>query len=322
MKYKNYSKDDLIKKIHKMEETEEKVLDKRDDLIEAQYSTTGYLGPWFWDVKNDVIALNPLQNKMFKHNNSKKIPFDDYVDLVHEDDKHLVRREFERHIKDHLSVVEIEYRILFNDEKYHWLYHRAEIDEKDSSNHPLHVTGIIMDTTEKRNNEEYLKNQKELHEKNATLDFLTNLLNRRGFHAHTARYLQGTHSLNKPISIAMLDIDSFKQANDTHGHEYGDKVLFDIANLLKESTRDDDIVSRFGGDEFLLILIDRNLQTAYKICERIRKAVQKQYENADVNITLSGGVKETRGEDLNEVIKSVDDLLYQAKKAGKNKIAK
>lgn len=322
MSYKNYSKDDLIKKIHKLEDTKQKELDKRDELIESQYSATGYLGPWLWNVKNDVITLNPVQNKMFKLNSSKKISFDDFMEFVHEDDQEFVRREFDGHIQGKITVVEIEYRVLFNDDRYHWLYHRAEIDETDSSNQPLHVMGIIMDITEKRKTEEYLNKKKELHEKNATLDFLTNLLNRRGLHAHTSRYLRGTHSTNKTISIAMFDIDYFKQANDTYGHEYGDEVLFDIANLLKENTRDEDIVSRFGGDEFLLILMDSELNTAYKICERIRKAVQYKYENNEVKITLSGGVYESHDEDVNALIKKVDDLLYQAKKNGRNKIIK
>ena len=322
MKYSDYSKDQLIKKVRKMEKTEKKASNKRDDLIRMQYSSTGYLGSWHWDVKQDMITLNPMQQELFKLKSSKKISFDVFLNLAHENDKELVKTEFDKHLKKDIPAVEIEYRVLFADGDYHWIYHRAEIDETDASNQPLHVMGIMMDITEKRDTETYLNEEKKIHEKNATLDFLTELLNRRGLHIHTKRFFQGTHSTDKPITIAMFDIDEFKEANDSYGHEYGDKVLLDIANLLKDNTRSEDIVSRFGGDEFLLIFTDMHLNDAYKVCERIRTAVQKKYQDEAVKITLSGGIQQYHNEDLDTLIKKVDDLLYQAKRNGKNRIVK
>ncbi len=320
MKYKNYTKTQLIDMIHNLENSENKAMDKRDELIRSQYYATGYLGPWHWDVKSDTVTLHPVQHEMFNLKKTETLSFKDYLNLVHEDDKAMVEKEFQNHLKNNIPAVEIEYRIRFYDKKYHWLYHRAEIDESDASGNPIHVMAILMDITEKRNTVEHLNHEKKLHEKNATLDFLTNLLNRRGLHVHSSRFFQGVQATKKDITIAMFDIDNFKHANDTFGHEYGDQVLLDIANLLREHTRNEDIVSRFGGDEFLLIFTDMKLEKACRICERIRQTAQEQYKDAEVKITLSGGVKEYEGESMKTMIKQVDTLLYKAKRSGKNKI--
>lgn len=183
------------------------------------------------------------------------------------------------------------------------------------------MTGALLDITEKRETEQQLNAEKTVHEKEATMDFLTNLLNRRGFHKHLNSYFNSSQ-FDGDIIIAMFDIDNFKKANDTFGHDYGDQVLQDISNLLRDNTRNTDIVSRFGGDEFLVILTNTTLKNGYEVCERIRKSTQDKYKDQEVKITISGGVREYENEDREELISKVDELLYHAKNHGKNRIMK
>ncbi|MFH5881885.1 diguanylate cyclase [Liberiplasma polymorphum] len=322
MKYDDYSREELISKIRSMEKTEKKEVEKSNNLIRLQYLTSGYLGPWHWNAEKDTITLNSMQQKVFKINSLKQLSFDGFMTIVHKTDKELVKDSFAKLVNGDISVVEIEYQLLFEDGKYHLLYHRAETDETNELNQTIGILGVIIDITEKRQKDESLNRELDEHKKHATLDFLTNLLNRRGLHAQTSRFLQGTHSINMPISIAMFDIDNFKQVNDKYGHEYGDQILIEIANLLRENTRSEDIVSRFGGDEFILVLINKKIMEAYDVCERIRLAVEGKYQKFDIKITLSGGVKEFQEEDISDTIRKVDALLYKAKSNSKNRILK
>jgi len=322
MDYKDYSTSELIKRIRDLEKDKAEDLKKRDELVRSQYSKTGYLGPWHWDPKDDVLKLNGVQQEMFITDDAPEtLTFDYYLSLIHKEDRESVKKEFDAYLKGEVSAVESEYRLLFNDGEYHWIYHRAEIDEVDDENVPEKIIGSISDISNEREYEEQTNAEKERLEKKASQDFLTNLLNRRGLHEHMNNYMKKSIDKGK-LAIAMFDIDNFKRANDTFGHVYGDQVLREISELLEENTRDTDIVSRFGGDEFIVIFTKTSVDTAYDVCERIRHTVENRYQEEEVGITLSGGLKEYENENRQELVTKVDKLLYRAKKDGKNKIVK
>ena len=128
----------------------------------------------------------------------------------------------------------------------------------------------------------------------------------------------------KPFTLVMADIDHFKEINDSYGHNAGDKFLIGASKLLLKSIRKSDIVSRWGGDEFLILLPETGLSggtdLANKLLEIFRKKVFK-YSNIKINITMSFGVFEyTKDKSINECIKSVDDLLIRAKQTGKDRV--
>ncbi len=123
------------------------------------------------------------------------------------------------------------------------------------------------------------------------------------------------------LSILMLDIDFFKEVNDTYGHLEGDRVLVSISNLLRRTVRNTDIVGRYGGEEFLIIFPETDIQTAFITAERIRKGIEQlEFERIMRRITISGGVREYCGESMGELVKKADDLLYLAKRSGRNRI--
>ena len=126
--------------------------------------------------------------------------------------------------------------------------------------------------------------------------------------------------------LAMLDLDKFKNVNDTYGHKAGDLVLTEASQIFKKSIRDNDILIRFGGEEFLVFLHDRgNKKSTIEICERIRKNIENDtfvYENQKIPVTVSIGLNmhPSRDKSLTDAIKKADELLYQAKENGRNRV--
>lgn len=126
-----------------------------------------------------------------------------------------------------------------------------------------------------------------------------------------------------PFSLVMIDIDHFKKINDTHGHEVGDRVLVDIATLLQATIRQSDILGRWGGEEFLLILPNTSPEGALHVAEELRQAVQEYACPAYPHpISASFGVAHYRPQDTaNSLIKRADIALYRAKHNGRNGVA-
>jgi len=126
-----------------------------------------------------------------------------------------------------------------------------------------------------------------------------------------------------PLSILMVDIDHFKHVNDTHGHQVGDLVLIAFAECLRQSSPDPDWVVRFGGEEFLIALLEVDRAEAYAIAERLREHIAEMRvdigDGEQVAITASIGVATSApGQDLEDVIAHADRALYRAKRDGRN----
>jgi diguanylate cyclase len=155
-------------------------------------------------------------------------------------------------------------------------------------------------------------------------DHLTGILNRRGLDNAFARESSRSERLHKPLSLAILDIDNFKQLNDTHGHKVGDDALVYLVEAIQETTRPDDIVARFGGEEFVILLPDTDTDQAVKAVSRVRRSLTKRlflHKNNRLLITFSAGVAEYQsGESQESVIVRADGALYRAKKNGKNQV--
>ncbi|AEA33310.1 diguanylate cyclase [Hippea maritima] len=158
----------------------------------------------------------------------------------------------------------------------------------------------------------------------AELDFLTKLYNRRLMFRFLQHHAQLSKRNGEALSFLMIDIDKFKTVNDTYGHQSGDEVLKEMANIIKENIRKSDIACRFGGEEFSVLLINISPQDACSVAEKIRNATEKtaiSINGQDIHITISIGVSSlTDKDDINSFIKKADDALYKAKEAGRNRI--
>lgn len=167
------------------------------------------------------------------------------------------------------------------------------------------------------------KERQDLLEKWATTDPLTGLLNRRHFFELAERELERSRRLKSELSFVMIDIDYFKQVNDTYGHQVGDQALILLAQTLKDALRKVDFCCRFGGEEFVLCLPDTPSQGAWEVAERIRTQVActpiPLANNKELNIQISLGISASKRElKVESVLKKADDALYQAKEAGRN----
>lgn len=165
---------------------------------------------------------------------------------------------------------------------------------------------------------------KNLHDM-ATRDTLTGLFNRRFLEGSVNTILAGIQRRSSVLGILMCDMDYFKQVNDEHGHEAGDKILVSLANILLNSVRASDMVIRYGGEEFLVLLVDCDHDMASTVAEKIRQAVESQqfrYNNMMLRKTISIGISEfpLDSGQFWEAIKFADVALYQAKERGRNQV--
>lgn len=155
----------------------------------------------------------------------------------------------------------------------------------------------------------------------ATTDELTGLFNRRFFWETLFREDNRSKRLNQPYSILMIDIDNFKQINDSYGHLKGDEVLVAIAETLKENMRSFDTIARFGGEEFIALLPNTDKKTAIIVAEKILQVIRGvSFDFSDEKITVSIGVSDSaESENFEKVIILADERLYKAKSKGKNR---
>jgi diguanylate cyclase (GGDEF)-like protein len=154
-------------------------------------------------------------------------------------------------------------------------------------------------------------------------DPLTLLGNRRMFDDRLPTELSNARTLERPLSLLMLDIDHFKPYNDRHGHARGDEAIKVVANVLREYVRKPHIACRFGGEEFTIILPGANEQEAGALAERVRKSVEGSL-NGDLKITISAGyacTSQSQFETADKFFEAVDFALYSAKQQGRNRVA-
>ncbi|MBI5606096.1 MAG: diguanylate cyclase [Deltaproteobacteria bacterium] len=160
----------------------------------------------------------------------------------------------------------------------------------------------------------------------ANRDGLTDLYNHRFFHEHLTREMDRVRRYGGIISCVIVDIDFFKKVNDTYGHQAGDLILKDVADILQKGIRESDLAARYGGEEFALILLQTDAQTAILISERIRSQIAARpflaVEPA-LHITASFGVASFPSPGMNaerDLVEAADQALYQAKKGGRNRV--
>ena len=176
---------------------------------------------------------------------------------------------------------------------------------------------LIQDITEQKSFVKRLEEQ-------AYTDTLTGLYNRRHFAEIAAPYIERARRLNTPYYVLICDLDHFKRVNDEFGHLAGDEVLRNTASILKSTIRSYDILARWGGEEFIMLITDPDESSALGLAERVRTNIENsvcEYMGRHLKITVSCGVaRNDEKTDLTELIRRADDALYDSKQTGRNKV--
>lgn len=174
---------------------------------------------------------------------------------------------------------------------------------------------------------EVLKTRLEAAETSANVDHLSGVYNRRMFDRMLSIWLKRYKTTNEPLSLAVFDIDLFKNFNDEYGHDMGDQVIANFAQILRSEVRSQDYAFRYGGEEFTVIFPNTTIQDACYIAERIRakiaarKLISRETRNITIMITVSCGITQVTSDDTEQSIFSrADKNLYKAKKSGRNRI--
>lgn len=157
----------------------------------------------------------------------------------------------------------------------------------------------------------------------AVRDNLTGAYNRRYFNQRLEAELSNSQNGEKELAVVMFDIDHFKRFNDTYGHLFGDKVLKDISDLISDAIRSSDVLARFGGEEFIIMMPETSLSEAYEIIEEVRKQItcrEIKDDKVSASVTVSFGIASFpyTSSNMIELLKDADDALYEAKKSGRN----
>lgn len=156
-------------------------------------------------------------------------------------------------------------------------------------------------------------------EKLSEIDPLTNIMNRRKFEELLESLLLRSQRTSLPLTIMVMDIDDFKEINDKYGHQCGDEVLVEIAHMISGSIRKNDHLVRYGGEEFVIISADSELEGMIHLAEKIRKDIEKHRFTCVGRVTMSLGLAElNEDDDSSSLFKRADEKLYSAKASGKN----
>ncbi|WP_028855824.1 GGDEF domain-containing protein [Psychrilyobacter atlanticus] len=200
---------------------------------------------------------------------------------------------------------------------YNVRFHKATF--KNDSGEITGLIGAVFDITKEVMQEKHL-------EKLASYDELTGIYNRRKGMLLLGNLIDQSKYGKLPFSVIMMDIDHFKKINDTYGHSYGDEILKVISQILKKNLRDQDIVFRHGGDEFIYFLPKLSREEAFLVSERIKMSILKRFENhekkicRDLSASFGIALFPHDGSNVDQLINRADDAMYRVKTSGRNGI--
>lgn len=315
---------------------EEELVELKDQLKNARKDKEFYL-----------TALNSLPNPIFMKNSRAEFIFfneayqeyfnmnpDDYLNRTVYSLEYLPINEREKYHREDIELIQsgrVKYHEKFFQlaDKNHGnaLYWSKGFMTEQTKTHGLigEIVDISIQTSlknELKKNIDKLELANQQIQEMAKLDYLTNIYNRRVLGELVQKVIEKDEKKSLSVYFLLADLDHFKLVNDNYGHSMGDKILVNFSSLLKESCREKDIIIRYGGEEFLIILLDADRLSAMKVAERIRCCAEKKLLLPNnCSITVSIGVTEYKtAEGVDSCLYRVDSALYQAKENGRNQI--
>ncbi|MCJ7765956.1 MAG: diguanylate cyclase, partial [Thiovulaceae bacterium] len=311
-------------------------------------------GLWDWNALSGHVERSPGWYRMLGYDVDC---FDKDVltweNVIHPDDYPRVMEHFEAYLNGKSEKYCIEYRCRCAEGSYLWVEDVAQVVERTPDGKVARMIGAHLDIHTVKSAQDELRRQNELlQSNNATLenlvkertlelrqlnitlqkqleeishiashDKLTSVYSRHMFEEMLQKELSRARRYTRPLALIMADVDFFKEVNDRYGHQSGDAVLREIAIALQENLRDSDLVSRWGGEEFVIILPNTTREQASSIAEELRAAVEERRFEGGISLTCSFGVTAYRNEDtIDSIFARIDKALYRAKEFKRNNV--
>ena len=277
-------------------------------------------GVWDWHIQAGTEFFSKRLLQMCGYGdddlNSRPQEFDD---RTHPDDMEQLRQARQDHFDGKTPSYQSERRILCKDGSWKWVLSRGMVISRDADGKPLRMIGTFTDMTSRREAEALIRQQ-------AFYDALTGLPNRRMLRDRLEQEIKRSKRDTQQLGLLFIDLDHFKEVNDTLGHDRGDLLLVEAGRRLKACVRESDTVARMGGDEFTVILtelpgstyLDGILQKILRtLAEVFQLGTEQVFVSASIGITLYP----TDATDIEELFKNADQALYVAKGAGRNRFS-
>jgi diguanylate cyclase (GGDEF)-like protein/PAS domain S-box-containing protein len=276
-------------------------------------------GLWDWNLQTNEVFFSPQLKRMLGYGPHEMAPtLDTWSNNLHPDDATWVRRSIDEHIAGLRERYECEYRLKNRNGHYLWVHDRGRVCEHDAQGRPARVVGMVHNITDRKSTELALQ---EL----AIHDPLTGLLNRRECERLLAQQLALCARLEVPMGLCFFDLDHFKTVNDRFGHQAGDQVLQQVAEVIGRQVRATDHLFRWGGEEFLLVCTNTPLKDMAVLANKLRMSIEQLQWPAIAgleSVTCSFGLASfpEHATDATSAFLAADTALYRAKANGRNQV--
>lgn len=311
-------------------------------------------GIWDWHCGTGYVYRSPGWYRMLGYEvDCFEANVNTWEDVIHPDDYQRVMAHFEGYLQGRTEQYKIQYRCKKADKTYLWVEDSARIVERAEDGSPLRMIGAHNNIHEAKVAQQALRKQNDLLKNtNASLeeqinerteqlmllnqqlekqmeeaqfhachDGLTELLNRRSFEEKLSQEMNRARRYSQPMSLILLDIDDFKLINDDYGHKAGDQVLCQLAAFIVHHVREFDVVARWGGEEFAIILSNTSQSQAIHRAESLRQQIEGHTFEQNIKVTCSFGVTAYQEGDIEEsIFARVDKALYRAKNNNRNNV--
>lgn len=296
------------------------------------------LGTWHWDVRTDQMAWSDAGLALFGLSHGAVMNYEKFLAILHPLNRQRIEQAVARSLDSKADYNE-DYRVIWPDGSERWI---------NAIGRPFcapdgtleRMEGIVQDINVRRAMEAQIRQhsvelERKVEERTAELgramealdrlarqDVLTGLSNRLAANERLHSEFLSMKRSHSVYTVLMLDIDCFKQVNDTHGHAVGDHVLQSVAQTMRKTLRESDFAARFGGEEFLALLPATNLNDAFQVAEKLRRAVEASLDPTAGRMTVSVGLAQASPEQTSEheAVRRADDALYRAKREGRNQV--
>ncbi|MEJ6006002.1 EAL domain-containing protein [Paucibacter sp. AS339] len=291
-----------------------------DDLWKLALESNGD-GVWDWHVQTGVELFSPRILQIYGYAPGEIEPDPAELDArTHPDDLAQMRADRDAHFSGHTAIYSNEHRVLCKDGSWKWVHSRGMVISRDAQGRPLRMVGTHTDITLRKQAEALIWEQ-------AHFDALTGLPNRRSLRDRLALNLQVAERAQGQLAVLFIDLDHFKEVNDTLGHDVGDALLIEAARRIEACLSPGDTVARMGGDEFTVVrqpvadAADAE-QIAHAIISTLSSAFQLGSERVFVSASIGLSLYPQDGRQIESLFKHADQALYVAKAAGRNRLGR